>query len=81
MKEQRIREWYANEYPTDGRGEEINSDVTFEDLFAALNTYKPVSNVLGVNDSIVRERAFSKLATILNVDYGYIFAQWMNATD
>lgn len=75
----KIKEWYIKEYPTDELGIEINNEITFEDLFVALDTYKDVYEALGVCDSIVRERCFEKLAEIMNVDYDYVYKQWLRA--
>ena len=75
----KIKEWYMTEYPDDELGEEMNKDVTFHDLFVVLDTYKSVYDTLNVWDSIIRERVFSKLAEIMNVDYDYIYEQWLRA--
>lgn len=75
----KIKEWYIEEYPTDELGVELNQDITFYDLFVVLDTYKSVYEALNVYDSIVRERVFGKLAEIMNVDYGYIYEQWLRA--
>jgi hypothetical protein len=73
----KVKEWYMTEYPDDELGEEMNQDVTFYDLFVVLDTYKSVYDTLNVWDSIIRERVFSKLAEIMNVDYDYIYEQWL----
>lgn len=73
----KIKEWYMKEYPTDELGAEINNEITFEDLFVALD--KDVYEVLGVGDSIVRERCFEKLAEIMNVAYEDIYYKWLRA--
>lgn len=73
----KIKEWYMTEYPDDELGEEMNKDVTFYDLFVVLDTYKSVYDTLNVWDSIIRERVFSKLAEVMNVDYDYIYEQWL----
>lgn len=75
----KIKEWYMTEYPDDELGEEMNKDVTFYDLFVVLDTYKSVYDTLNVWDSIIRERVFGKLAEIMNVDYNYIYEQWLRA--
>lgn len=75
----KIKEWYIKEYPTDELGVEINNKITFKDLFIVLDTYKDVYEALNVWDSIVRERVFDKLAKIMNVDYDYIYEQWLKA--
>jgi hypothetical protein len=73
----KIKEWYMTEYPDDELGVEMNKDITFYDLFVVLDTYKSVYDSLGVWDSIIRERVFSKLAEVMRVDYGYIYDQWL----
>jgi hypothetical protein len=69
-----IKEWYVNAYPTDELGCEINADVTFGELY---NHVSIVYDVLGVNDSLVRERVFGKLSEIMNVDYAVIYKKWL----
>lgn len=73
----KIREWYMKEYPTDELGIEINKDITFEDMFIVLDTYGDVYEALNVGDSIIRERVFSELADLMEVDYDYIYYQWL----
>lgn len=75
----RIKEWYVKEYPNDELGVKINNKITFYDLFIVLDTYKDVYEALNVGDSIIRERAFSKLAEIMHVDYDYVYEQWLKA--
>lgn len=79
MEKQSIKQWYCNQYPEDEMGEEINPEITFEDLFDVLDNYQDVYEALGVGDSIVRERVFDRLATIMGVEYDYIYEQWMRA--
>lgn len=73
----KIKEWYMKEYSTDELGAEINNEITFEDLFVALDI--DVYEVLGVGDSVIRERCFEKLAEIMNVDYEDIYYKWLRA--
>lgn len=73
----KIKVWYVKEYKTDELGENINDNVTFEDLFNTLDTYGDVYKLLGVGDSVIRERVFGKLAEIMEVDYDYIYEQWL----
>lgn len=81
MVNAKIREWYTSAYPTDELGFEINESVSFKDLFDALDNYQDVYNLMGVHDSIVRERVFERLAEIMNVDYSYIYDQWLKGDD
>ena len=75
----KIKDWYIKVYPTDELGVEIDDNITFYDLFAVLDTYKSVYEALNVWDSIVRERVFGKLAEIMNVDYDYVYEQWLKS--
>lgn len=77
----KIREWYMDEYPTDELGEEIREGLTFYDLYEAMDNYMDVYRVLDVDDSIVRERVFSELAELMDVDYDYIYQQWLQTKD
>ena len=73
-----IKEWYMKEYPDDEVGATLNDDITFEGLFETLDSYGDVYEYLGGQaDSVVRERCFAKLAEIMQVDYSYIYEQWL----
>lgn len=75
-----VKEWYRGEYSTDDLVEEIKDTVTFEDVFEALDNYEDIYEVIGNGiDSIVRERIFNKLATLMEVDYDYIYDQWLKS--
>lgn len=71
-----VKEWYIKEYSTDDLGREINEEITFYDIFYALDRYNDIYEVLGVEDSVIRERVFQKLADIMKVEYNYIYEQW-----
>lgn len=73
----KVKEWYLKEYSTDELGLEIKDDITFYDIFYALDTYKDFYETIGVGDSVIRERIFKKLAEIMEVDYMYIYNQWL----
>ena len=74
-----VKEWYKGEYPTDDLVEEIKDTVTFEDIFEALDNYKDIYDIIGVTDSLVRERIFEKLAELMEVDYDYVYDQWLRS--
>lgn len=74
-----VKEWYKGEYPTDDLVEEIKDTVTFEDIFEALDNYRDIYNEIGTTDSIVRERIFEKLAELMEVDYDYVYDQWLRS--
>ena len=73
----KVKEWYLKEYATDELWQEIKDDITFYDIFYALDTYKDFYETIGVGDSVIRERIFKKLAEIMEVDYMYIYNQWL----
>ena len=64
----KIKNWYVKNYPTDELGEDINDTITFKGYWAMTSQgYNPYE-VLGVEDSVVRERVDGKLSEILGVD-------------
>lgn len=75
-----IKDWYMKEYAFDKVGLTLNNDITFEGLFEVLDSYGDVYEYLGGDaDSLVRERCFCKLAELMQVDYDYIYEQWLRA--
>jgi hypothetical protein len=72
-----IKEYYTSTYATDELGLDIDSSATFEGLFETLDSYKDVYEYIGVDDSVIRERVFEKLAEIMQCDYEYIYNQWL----
>ena len=75
----KLKEWYTTNYPDDELGDEINPDSTFQNLFDALDQYRDVYEVIGVGDSLVRERLFESLADVTHYDYDTIYNQWLMA--
>lgn len=80
-KIKKIKEWYLKEYSTDSVGNDLLDNITFYDLFYALDRRKDIYITLfgseDLGDSLVRERIFEKLAEIMGVDYNYIYEQWL----
>lgn len=82
----RLQDWYVQHYPQDtDMAEEFRvserKGKTFADLFAYMDFGKDVYEVLPEGaDSIVRERMFAELASILGCDYGIIYQQWLHVT-
>lgn len=72
-----IKEFYLNEYPTDELGVELRDDINFTGLLNNLYTANDVYKYIGVYDSLVRERLFSKLAEILDSPYDYVYNLWL----
>jgi hypothetical protein len=74
----KIREWYKECYPTDGMWSEINQNATFQDAFECLQVGFNFYAFLGVDDSLIRERVFEALATLMGCSYEHIYYQWLN---
>ena len=72
-----IKQWYTETFPDDEEGELLKDNITFYDLFHAMDNYKCVYQFANISDSIVRERIFEKLAEIIEVDYDYVYEQWL----
>jgi len=73
-----IKNWYRKTYPTDEIVEYIDKNISFLDVYIALNIGKDFYEIIGDVDSLVRERVFEKLAEIMNCDYNYIYGKWLN---
>ena len=67
-----IREYYQGAFPDDELGERI-TDISFKQLYKELKAHKDVYDLVGVGDSLVRERLFNKLAEISGKDYSEIY--------
>lgn len=74
-----IKNWYTHYYETDELGQEINSMATFNDLHRALLDGRDVYEVIGVGDSLVRERLFDELAILLGVSSNVVYNLWLNS--
>jgi len=70
---EKIKDWYIKNYPTDDLGEELNDEVTFEDMWNEDYKKYNIYQVMGVGDSIIRERLFEHLAEIKGVNYGVVY--------
>lgn len=78
---QRVRSWYMAAFPSDDMGPDISKYVTFNQIRKALYYNQDIYDVLGVVDSVVRERVFDHLAGILNVSYSDVYNAWINSCD
>ena len=73
----KIKEFYLKNYPTDSLGLELNETPTFPGLLNKLITSSDIYQYIGVGDSLVRERLFTKLAEDLEVSYDYVYNLWL----
>ena len=73
-----VKNWYTSNFPLDEMGLELNSDLTFRHLLTTLRSGEDFYEAIGVGDSLIRERLFSKLSSIMDVDYKFIYDLWLN---
>ena len=74
----KIKDFYKEAYPTDEMGDNLNASATFQDAYECLQVGFNIYALLGAGDSIVRERVFEALATLMDCDYEHIYYQWLN---
>ncbi len=75
----KVADWYRLAFPHDEWGNEmINKGITFQDVFECLQVGFNIYALLGGVDSVVRERVFDALATMMDVDYSNVYYQWLN---
>lgn len=73
-----IKDFYAKAYPTDDIVEDINKNVTFQEVYDSLSLGKDIYKTIGASDSLVRERVFLELAHKKQVEYGTIYDLWLS---
>lgn len=73
-----IQEWYQATYPDDDMGREITPNISWYDLWLALLSNRDVYDIIGVSDSLVRERIFQELADTMGVDYNVVYYVWLD---
>jgi hypothetical protein len=75
----KVSDWYAAAFPQDEWGNEMmNKGIVFQDVYECLQVGFNIYALLGALDSVVRERVFDALATLMGCDYEHIYYQWLN---
>ena len=77
MENINLKKWYIDTYPTDEMAEDINPEISFEDIFNTINNNQDIYNLIGVCDSIIRERIFEELSVIFGHTYEEIYNKWL----
>lgn len=72
-----VRDWYMRTFLSDNLGAKIHSELTFDDALAGVSRGGGFYEVLGVGDSLVRERVFDELAGRYGIDRGDIYDAWL----
>ena len=73
-----VKKFYIKAFPTDDYGPELNDKVTFEDVYTRMCKGEDFYEIVGVSDSLVRERIFQEMADRLGADYDDIYDIWIN---
>lgn len=77
LKQHNVSEWYKNTFTTDSLAININTKLTFYDIFEGLVNRRDFYNMIGISDSLIRERIFRGLAELMSVDYDIIYYLWL----
>ena len=73
----KIKDWYTKYRPEDDLGFKLNPNSTFKDLLNAILNGNDVYEVLGVRDSVIRERSFQKLSIIEKKEGQWAYNNWL----
>lgn len=71
-----IKKWYVKAYPTDDLGPELVGN--FAGALETMAKGGDIYDYMGVGDSLVRERLFTRLSEMLGIDYDHIYELWLN---
>jgi len=74
----KIKDWYIKNYPADDEKNKLDDKNTFEDLWNGLGKNKDIYEVIGIGDSLIRERLFGHLAKLKGVDYDVVYNKWLD---
>ena len=79
MQNINVKNWYVETYPTDELGLDIDPNIEFTNVLNALDNYSDIYDLIGISDSIIRERLFQKLSEITGKTYTEIYDKWLEA--
>lgn len=73
LVEKHVREWYCEQFESDPMGVKITDALSWYDLLEQMRKGRNIYSIIGVGDSIVRERIMGHLAKLLNVPYEVVY--------
>lgn len=76
-KPQAVKDWYVQAFPSDDLGGLIDPSLSFDDAMRAVAQGGGFYDVIGVGDSVVRERIFHELSARSGIDYSEIYDAWI----
>lgn len=73
-----VKDNYVQDFPTDDLGKEINENLNYLQVFNGLLSGDDIYEMIGVEDSLIRERVLRMLAYLMEMDYQIIYYLWLN---
>ena len=73
-----VKDNYVQDFPTDDLGKEINENLNYLQVFNGLLRGDDIYGMMGVEDSLIRERVLRMLAYLMEMDYQIIYYLWLN---
>lgn len=77
LVEKHVQEWYTEQFESDPIGRQITDALSWYDLLEYMRRGENICEVIGVEDSLVRERVMGHLAKLLNVPYDVVYRLWL----
>ena len=74
-----VKRWYRRVAPHDGMGKRINESTTFADVLLGIAQGAEVYDIIGVSDSLIRERIFAEIAERMGCEYDVVYNIWLNS--
>lgn len=75
-----IKKWYKENFPEDNLASEIKEKINFNDVAVCLTCYHNFYELIGVADSVVRERIFKEVSKIAGCSYNCVYNWWLKGT-
>lgn len=76
----RVKPKFKERFPEEGSFfiDQIPEDLTFRKVLDGLNNEENIYDIIGVDDSVVREEIFILLSDLLEVEYDEIYQLWLH---
>ena len=74
-----VKKWSCSKYPQEELGKRINESATFASVLLGMAHGADVYNIIGVADSLIRERIFAEIAERMGCDYDEVYSIWLNS--
>lgn len=81
-KDDPVLGWYRNAFPDDDIVDGAPEDrwgLTFADVYGAMEDGGDFYEIIGIGDSVVRERVFGGIADAYGIDYDAVYDLWLRS--